>query len=218
MSIIDAVMPRIAYAGPLVGVFNPWLDSRPDDIENGPEHRRARLAAHFECVPKILLIGEAPGYQGCAVSGVPFTSEAQICRGDIPRVVSKRITTRERPYSEPSATIMWGILRELGVAEHAVMWNAYPWHPHVPDQPATNRTPTEAECRAGRAILIDIARACINANAAVRIVAVGRKAEKSVDAIVPRGSLRSVRHPSMGGANDFREGLRAVLLQQSAAA
>ena len=97
-------------------VFNPWRDADPLDSKDcvyenyGVLERRARLRSHFETQPTLLLIGEAPGYQGCHFSGVPFTNEKLIIDGAIPRVFSVgRITTRPRPWCEPSATIVGGI-------------------------------------------------------------------------------------------------------------
>ena len=36
--------------------------------------------------PGYLLIGEASGYQGCRISGIPFTSERLIMEGVVPRL------------------------------------------------------------------------------------------------------------------------------------
>ena len=68
-------------------VFNPWTDRNADDRgRNGPRARRERLAAHLNVEATHLLIGEAPGYQGCRISGIPFTSERLLIAGEIPRL------------------------------------------------------------------------------------------------------------------------------------
>lgn len=193
-------------------VFNPWRDNDPLDVGNdfsGASCRRQRLWRHFNCIPHYLLIGEAPGYQGCHFSGVPFTNEKLILDGKVPRVEwSARITRREKPWSEPSATIVWGMLRELGIARDVVMWNAFAWHPHKPGEPMSNRAPTKPELASGANVL----RAVVDyfTGTGAKVVAIGRVAE----AILRRLEVRvngCVRHPSMGGANEFRDGLAQLI-------
>lgn len=213
MSRLDDVMEIIdlAQAGPTERagpVFNPWADSDPLDAEDeGPTERRYRLLFHLTPLqaPKLLLVGEAPGYQGCHFSGVPFTNEALICAGMVPRMPVGRITTRERPWSEPSATVVWSTLHDLGVAERTVMWNAYAWHPHKEGDPMSNRTPTGMELKKGLHLLQLIIRAFPEA----QVVAVGRNAEKSL-CLLGRNMDASVRHPSMGGAKEFRAGMESI--------
>jgi uracil-DNA glycosylase len=188
-------------------VFNPWRECDPgtDVAADAPVVRRARLRAHLDCDPLLLLLGEAAGYQGCHVSGIPFTSERLLLTGAIPRVAapSARLSTRATPWSEPSATIVWGALHELGLAERTILWNAFPWHPHRSGALQSNRTPTAAEVALGRPIL----GALLEAFPHVHVVAVGRKAETLL------GNLGRVeaalRHPAMGGAGRFRTGLRS---------
>ena len=59
-------------------VFDPWNARSLDDIVPAAvEERRERLRLHLSASkPKLLLIGEAPGYQGTRITGCPFTSEA----------------------------------------------------------------------------------------------------------------------------------------------
>ena len=61
---------------------------------------------------------------------------------EVPESLGARLSTRARPWSEPSATTVWGTLRELGVAEVTLLWNAFPWHPHKPGNLQSNRTPS----------------------------------------------------------------------------
>lgn len=198
-----------AFTSP--NVFNPWRDSDPlDDRYDGAMYRRIRLQDHFGIAPPVLiLIGEAPGYQGCHFSGVPFTNEKLILDGAIPRVRTKgRITTRPRPWSEPSATIVWRTLHELGLAEQVVMWNAFAWHPYKPGNPMSNRAPTRAELEKGRPVL----KSVLEYFHGVPIVPVGRVAEKSLKHMGIK-TLPAVRHPSMGGATEFRNMMKSVAAQ-----
>ena len=189
-------------------VFNPWTDRNEDDHgRNGPRARRERLAAHLDVRATHLLIGEAPGYQGCRISGIPFTSERLLIAGAIPRVThdGSRMSTRMRPWSEPSATILWSALSELGIERTTVLWNAFPWHPHRPSEPYSNRPPTRAECAGGLAVLSLLLEAMPQA----RLFAVGRHAQRALSNIGREAIL--LRHPAQGGAVEFRRALsRAV--------
>ena len=200
-----------AYRSP--HVFNPWSDRDPLDCGDaagssglGPAGRLARLQAHFKASPALVLLGEASGYQGCHFSGMPFTNEKLLLEGRIPRVtVPVRLTSRLRPWCEPSATVVWGTLHALGLADRTVLWNAFAWHPFKPGDPYSNRAPSRDELEAGREVLDGV----LSAFACARIVAVGKVAERTLLGL-GREPYATVRHPSMGGANEFRAGLAAL--------
>lgn len=196
----------MAFRAPYV--FNPWgEDDELDAYTNGSSMRLARLTEHFDCTPRFLLIGEAPGYQGCHYSGVPFTNEKLLLEGKIPRVkVNLRITQREKPWSEPSATIVWQTLHELGIAECTVMWNAFAWHPfHTNGNQFSNRTPTTAELALGKPVLQSV----ISHFSTASIIAVGRIALETLTKLDVKVTC-AVRHPAFGGATAFREGMKKV--------
>jgi hypothetical protein len=202
---------KLLTADPGGDVFNPWRqrDRLTDAAGNGPKVRRERLAAHLSAAPARILIGEAAGYQGCHVSGVPFTSERLVMAGVIPRLSSqgRRLSRRHRPWSEPSATTVWQTLLALGVAADTVLWNAFPWHPHRPGRLQSNRTPTREERARGLLVL----EALLAAFPGIPVYAVGRHAEAAL-----RETGRDVvalRHPSMGGATAFRRGLEAAVVR-----
>jgi len=202
-------------------VFNPWAERDPLDVQGaagsvglGPAGRLSRLEAHFAAKPQLVLLGEASGYQGCHFSGMPFTNEKLLLEGRIPRVsVPTRLTTRARPWCEPSATVVWGTLHALGLAERAVLWNAFAWHPFKPGDPYSNRAPTRGELEAGREVLDGV----LSAFARAKIVAVGKVAERTLRGL-GREPDATVRHPSMGGANEFRTGLAALAARLGLAA
>ncbi len=187
------------------GLFHPWREQCPFDAEgSGPEGRLARLASHLDCQPRLILVGEACGYQGCRYSGIPFTSERLLLEGAIPRMalVKARLSLRAKPFSEPSATIVWKSLHRLGLAGDTILWNALPLHPHRVETPWSNRTPTDNELAVGAEALMLLRQAFAEA----AVVAVGRKAEASLQ----RLGLQcdgAVRHPANGGATAFFQGL-----------
>lgn len=194
-------------------VFNPWAEWDPLDVLTahgeqppGPEGRMMRLQAHFRVPAQLVLIGEAPGYQGCHFSGIPFTNEKLLLADRIPRVpLRERITTRPRPWCEPSATVVWGALNDLGLTERTVLWNTFAWHPYKPGNVYSNRAPTREELAAGREVLESV----LNLFPMAQIVAVGKVAERTLLRL-GRQPHATLRHPSMGGATEFRAGLSAL--------
>jgi uracil-DNA glycosylase len=132
-----------------------------------------------------ILVGEAAGYRGARVSGIPFTSERQLTGGD---------------PAEASATIVHRVLGDLGLENDVLLWNLVPTHPHRPGRPDTNRRPTRAEIEKSRSFLVEVARGR-------RAIAVGRLAHA-----VLGGAY--VRHPSHGGATSFRAGLARYFRSQ----
>jgi uracil-DNA glycosylase family 4 len=121
------------------------------------ELRRERLRAHLERDAELLLVGEAAGYRGARVSGVPFTSERQL--------------TGAGP-AEATATIVHRVLRELGIEDDVRLWNVVPTHPGTA---TSNRRPTRAEVEAARPFLAELARGR-------RAIAIGRLAASVLDA------------------------------------
>jgi uracil-DNA glycosylase len=120
---------------------------------SGAGLRRERLHAYLvaRAEAPILLVGEAPGYRGARISGIPFTSERQL-------------TGTGR--AEPTATIVRRTLAELGLEEQVLCWNVVPTHPGTA---STNRRPTRAEVAGGAPFLERLA-------SGRRAIAVGRLA------------------------------------------
>ncbi len=143
----------------------------------GAAARRQRLRSYLEARADapILLVGEAAGYRGARVSGIPFTSERQLTG---------------RGPAEASATIVHRVLAELELEERVLLWNVVPTHP---GGVSSNRSPRCAEIEGGLPFARELARGR-------RVIAVGRCAEAALGAPY-------VRHPSHGGAAEFRAGL-----------
>ncbi|WP_266180372.1 uracil-DNA glycosylase [Dyella humicola] len=188
-------------------VFDPWNAVSSDDIAPAAvEGRRERLRLHLSApAPKLLLIGEAPGYQGTRITGCPFTSEALLLEDGVPRIgkLCDRLTSRRLPWREPSSTIVWRALRDEGLADHTILWGAFPWHPYGAS-PLSNRAPNEAEKAMGAPLL----RKLVSVFPDVTVVAVGNVAADSLRKLGIEAD--KIRHPSNGGATAFRAGLALV--------
>jgi uracil-DNA glycosylase len=123
----------------------------------GAALRRRRLEAYLgsRAEAPYLLVGEAPGYRGARVSGIPFTSERQL--------------TGAGP-AEATATVVHRVLREFGLEEDVLLWNVVPTHPGTA---TSNRPPTRREVAAGRIFAEELAEGR-------EVVAVGRTAHSAL--------------------------------------
>lgn len=150
--------------------------------------RQGRLAGYLRsrAEARIVLVGEAAGYRGARVSGIPFTSERQL--------------TGTGP-AEASATIVHRALRELGLEEEVLLWNLVPTHPHLSGEPDSNRRPTRAEIAAARPFLDALAGSGASNKL---LLGVGRLAQRELGGPY-------IRHPAHGGAAAFRATLGECL-------
>lgn len=171
------------------------------DFDSTAAERRHCLRSHIVKASggDLVVIGEAAGWRGARQSGVPFTSAPDVgLRG-----------TRES-----SATIVRSQLAQLGLLDRTLLWNAFPLHPHRLGVYRSNRSPTPQELRTASVAL----QRAIQGR---RIICVGRHSARSIERLtgkpVPTADSNSanvravaVRHPSFGGAAEFRTGLSLV--------
>jgi len=107
--------------------------------------------------PTVLFVGEAAGYKGCALTGIPFISEHIISNTSYP--VLKGCVAKGK-QKEGTATIVWEKLEELilhrKLSVPPLMWNIFPFHPHKPRHLKSNRKPTTYELITGARFLADL--------------------------------------------------------------
>ena len=173
---IGKFVDRLAAAR-IGDTFNFYRDGEGADV------RRERLRRYLEeCGgAPILLLGEAAGYRGARISGIPFTSERQL--------------TGSGP-AEATATIVRRTLAELEL--DALCWNVVPTHPGTA---RSNRRPTAEEVCASLPFLTALVRRR-------RVVAVGRLAERVTGAPYVRHPSHGGAAAFRAGLVAFRPGGR----------
>lgn len=163
---------------------------------------RERNFRRYLAVPHspILLLGEAPGWRGMTVTGVPFTSVREAEAGVLPGL--ELPPAPQAPW-EASSRVFWETM-SAWQGPLPLSWPVYPHHPFVAGMPQTNRTPRSSEVRAGGPVALELIRAL----GVETVVAVGRKAQ---GALAEAGiEAPAVRHPAQGGARMFADQLLSL--------
>ena len=208
---------RLLKASPPGAVFNPWwqIDKENDIGPHCPAIRRKHLAVYLgERLDNawLAVVGEALGYRGGHFSGIPMTSERMLLRKpSIVATIKPRRTSKPsvcpNGFSEPTATIVWGTLLNIGVLrDEFVLWNAFPWHSFDPRRGLlSNRMPNKSEQLSGRPVL----KVFLELFPCERIIALGKIAAAQLGQL--GFNAHCVRHPASGGAKIFREQMARIL-------
>ncbi len=193
---IGQLLRRLSRQPALESVTNPYLDSA----------LLANLRAYFELLLSFpysghLLVGEAPGHNGCAQCGIPFTSQRVINERQHPFIVALRQQTWVAGNkTEITASKMWNQLE--GKQSVPAFWNTFPFHPWVPGAPGKNRKPSSTETAIGMAYL----DAVVHILQPHTVVAVGSVAAGLLHDRYPEREFLTFSHPSMRGYPGFLAG------------
>ncbi len=180
-------------------VFNQYQD----------EEIRNNLKLYFDYLIQnkhdVLLIGEAPGYRGCRLTGIPFTSGVVIKNAK--HKIFKEIGSEIKPHqvvSENTAAILWDFLGNDRPVP--ILWNAFPFHPHERGMPESNRKPDVQELKEGKKylkIVYDIFKP-------KKLCSLGRVGEITLRELFPSEEIIYIRHPSRGGKKKFINGMLKI--------
>ena len=98
----ESLVDQLAAVSLRLSTFNPFDRSHPDTVL-----RRMNLELYLRKIadsePKVLLLGEAPGYQGMRTTGIPFT-HCQILLGTNQAAAGPARDTRFRLICQQSCT------------------------------------------------------------------------------------------------------------------
>ncbi len=190
-------------------VFNPYTDRCPVyDREDAPERRSVNLLSVIETAAgrplDALWIGRDYSYRGGRRTGLAFTDDEHLDEHALRWGLTLRRPTRGAVVRERSARVVWNVLSRIR-ATTVFLWNVFPFHPHQPDIPFSNRSHVAVERRPGQHLLKQLVRLLDPA----AIIAIGNDAEKAARGLAGPAKVVKVRHPSYGGQTEFMAGMEA---------
>ena len=174
-------------------------------------HRAANLSNYLAAMAdrrgrRILVIGEALGYRGGLGTGIPISSCGLFEQPPHPFL---RRLAQDLHYKgeirEATASIVWEYLADRRTLP--LFWNAFPFHPHRPGEPDSNRGPTQREIREGLSALQLLAAW----HRPERIAGLGRHGTRAAQIAFPDRQIVALRHPSYGGKREFIRGMDRLL-------
>jgi hypothetical protein len=190
-------------------VFNPYSD-RCDvhDLDDAPDRRAKALLGMLNAAASMeidaLWIGRDLGYRGGRRTGLALTDDVHLSIHATRWNISIDRATTGSMVAERTAAVIWSML--AFVTAHVFLWNVFPFHPHEPDKPFTNRAHRPSERAVGEEVLAEL----IAMLRPRRLVAIGNDATKSALKLAGIGPVLQVRHPSYGGQRDFIQQVRCV--------
>ena len=178
-------------------VSNPYLE--PGVAENLEAYLETMISIDGN---RILLVGEAPRYKGCKITGIPFTSGRIFENVEHP--VLSKIKDRlilQKIELENTATIVWNYLATK--SNTPLFWNSFPYHPHPENNENKNRTPTDEEIES-EVKFLQIFKPEI-------IAGIGKSEVDCTKQAFPELEIKYIRHPSFGGKSEFIEGMNEII-------
>ena len=189
----------------LPAVFNPYSDrcevyDRADAAKRRKRNLEAFIEAALDHRVDTIWVARDLGYRGGRRTGVPLTDEVHLDQiGRLLGGIAFERATRGPAVAERTAAVVWKVLARI--AQPVVLWNVFPFHPHEPDDPFSNRSHTSAERDATLVFLL----ALIEMVRPKQLIAIGRDAQHALNKLDIH--VVGVRHPSYGGQSDFMAGL-----------
>lgn len=189
-------------------VFNPYTQCCPlFDRADAPARRRRNLeiALHAALDAKVhtIWIGRDLGYRGGRRTGLALTDEPHLDRfSQLYDGVAVRRATKGPAVAERTARVIWQMLDR--VRAPVFLWNVFPFHPHEPAEPLSNRSHSAAERRLCERFLHDLL-ALLQPDRVFGIGGDAHRAMAEIGVVCTR-----VRHPSYGGQTLFIRQIEAA--------
>lgn len=192
----------------LAGVFNPYRDRcETHDLADAPAVRRRNLRSYLAAIEQLetdtIWMGRDLGYRGGRRTGLALTDERSLpfLAASYPGATPSK-ATKGPVVAERTAAEIWAVLARL--SRRPLLWNVFPFHPHDPDEPLSNRRFTRSELDSVNELNRELA-AWLKIR---RIICIGQDAASY--AATFGVDVECVRHPSYGGVRDFRSGVAKI--------
>ena len=201
MNDLEPFFERLQKRKNSLTVFNPYRE----------EFKLDNLKRYLELVfqqqgRRVLLVGEAPGFKGCRLTGIPFSSGRLFDEVEHPFLLQLKPDIHlEQLEVENTASIVWRYLCDQPVVP--LFWNSFPFHPHPSRVQKKNRAPKKAEIDEG----VEYLQMLVDYYQPDVIAGLGRKGAESVQRVFPDKEVIYIRHPSYGGKKDFVAGMNQIL-------
>ena len=188
-------------------VFNPYADRcSVHDVSDAPDRRAQALLELLEAAVETEVdafwIGRDLGYRGGRRTGLALTDDVHLAVHALRWNVSIERATTGSLVAERTAAVIWSMLALVPAA--VFLWNVFPFHPHEPDDPFSNRSHRPHERAVGEALLAQL----VVMLRPRRLVAIGNDAAKAAARIGGITGGMHVRHPSYGGQPEFIRQIR----------
>jgi len=155
--------------------------------------------------PKILLVGEAAGYKGCRRTGIPFTSGWILGTHRIYNSFNE--LNYSRKDKEATASIIYSVITP-DMFNHIIFWNAFPFHPHLINNPNSNRKPTRNELTEGLGYLEQLCAIF----GFTKYAGIGRSGQSVLEQMLHIPEVIFIPHPSYGEKRAFTDALYQFLI------
>ncbi len=192
-------------------VFNPYAD-RCDvhDVIDAPYRRAQALLEMLEAAVATevdaLWIGRDLGYRGGRRTGLALTDDVHLAVHATRWNVSIERATTGSLVAERTAAVIWRMLALVPAA--VFLWNVFPFHPHEPDDPFSNRSHRPHERAVGEELLGHLV-VMLHPR---RLVAIGNDAAKVACRLRGETEVVQVRHPSYGGQGLYPTNLSSPII------
>lgn len=194
--------------------FNPYVHRCAVHDHGDAPYLRSKILENLleaACAAEVdaIWIGRDLGYRGGRRTGLALTDDVHLQLHTARWNIQAQRATSGAPVAERTAAVIWTILSQ--VTAPVFLWNVFPLHPHLPDDPFSNRSHNPRERVIGEEILEELIRML----RPKRLIAVGNDAHKTAARVGVESLVAQVRHPSYGGQRDFLSQVTALYALRS---